>query len=149
MLVGEIFSYPPGNPELSASYLGNGEDELHLAFDFSLLYRRWSARRFYRSISAGIRGLSGRGWPCHVLSNHDQPRSYSRYRNDGDAEKRARVAAMLLLTLRGTPFLYYGEEIGMKNFRIPREKIAGSRGQEVLAPLPGPGLRAHAHAVVG
>ncbi len=130
MLVGEIFSYPPGDPELSASYLGSGDDELHLAFDFSLLYRRWNARRYYRSVRRWYSSIPEKGWPCNVLSNHDQPRSFNRYGNDGDAGKRARVAATLLLTLRGTPFLYYGEEIGMKNFRIPREKITDPAGKK-------------------
>jgi alpha-glucosidase len=129
MLVGEVFSYPPGEPELSAGFLGNGHDELHLAFDFSLLYHKWNARGFYRCIKRWYAAIPDAGWPCHVLSNHDQPRSINRYKNDSDSEKRARVAAMLLLTLRGTPFIYYGEEIGMKNWRIPRDKIADPAGR--------------------
>lgn len=130
MLVGEIFSYPPGDSELSASYLGMGNDELHLAFDFSLLYRRWNARKFYKCIKNWFAVLPDSGWPCHVLSNHDQPRSFNRYKDDEDSEKRARVAAMLLLTLRGTPFVYYGEEIGMKNFKISRSKLADPAGKK-------------------
>ena len=120
MAVGEVFTLPPGDPSLAASFLGNGSDELHLAFDFSLMYRPWNARSFYRALRRWTRAVPENGWPCHVLSNHDQPRSMSRYGHEGDGEKRARVAATLLLTMKGTPFIYYGEEIGMKNRRVPR-----------------------------
>jgi alpha-glucosidase len=130
MLVGEVFSYPPGDPSLSASYLGNGEDELHLAFDFSMIYKKWNAYKFYHCAKHWFSYIPENGWPCNVLSNHDQPRNYNRYNNDGDAEKRAKVAAMMLLTLRGTPFIYYGEEIGMKNFKIPKNKIADPAGKK-------------------
>ncbi len=130
MLVGEVFSYPPGDSELSASYLGTGNDELHLAFDFSLLYRKWNARKFYKCIKNWYAVLPDGGWPCNVLSNHDQPRSFNRYKDDQDSEKRARVAAMLLLTLWGTPFVYYGEEIGMKNFRISRSELTDPAGKK-------------------
>jgi alpha-glucosidase len=129
MLVGEVFCYPPGDPAVSASYLGDGRKGLHLAFDFSLLYRRWDARRFYRCIRHWYDRIPAEGWPCNVLSNHDQPRSYNRYGGNADAWERARVAAVMLLTLRGTPFIYYGEEIGMKNVRIPRERIADPIGK--------------------
>jgi alpha-glucosidase len=130
MLVGEVFSYPPGDPALSASYLGENNDELHMAFDFSLMYRWWNAWRFYRSIRRWQHAVPEGGWPCNVLSNHDQPRNYNRYAAGAEAQKRARLAAVMLLTLRGTPFIYYGEEIGMSNFRIPREKIADPAGKK-------------------
>jgi alpha-glucosidase len=128
MTVGEVFSFPPGDPHLSASYLGEN-DELHLAFDFSFIYRPWSARFFYKVISRWQKALRGRGWPCHVLSNHDQRRSMSRFGNDADALRRAKVAATMLLTLRGTPFLYYGEEIGMTNGDIPHCDICDPLGK--------------------
>ncbi len=127
--VGEVFTMPPGDPELSASYLGNGEDELHLAFDFSLMYRWWSGPSMYRCINRWMSSIPERGWPCHVLSNHDQPRSISRFGGGKDAVKRAMVAATLLLTLRGTPFIYYGEEIGMKNIKIQRNEICDHLGK--------------------
>ena len=63
------------------------------------------------------------GWPNWVLGNHDQPRIASRV---GAAQ--ARVAAMLLLTLRGTPTLYYGDELGMADVPIPPEQRAGPAG---------------------
>ncbi len=129
MAVGEVFTLPPGDPVLSASYLGSGHDELHLAFDFSLMYRPWSARRFYRALRRWTNAVPEDGWPCHVLSNHDQTRSMSRYGREGDREKRALVAATLLMTIRGTPFLYYGEEIGMQGWRIPRSDMRDPLGK--------------------
>jgi alpha-glucosidase len=129
VLIGEVFCYPPGSPSLSASFLGRGDDELNLAFDFSLMYRFWNARRFYRCIKHWYGHIPVNGWPCNVLSNHDQPRNINRYFT-GDEDKRARVAAMLLLTMKGTPFIYYGEEIGMKNFRIPRKLIRDPAGKK-------------------
>jgi alpha-glucosidase len=62
--------------------------------------------------------LPSGGWPNWVLGNHDRPRIASRV---GVAQ--ARIAAMLLLTLRGTPTIYYGDEIGMQDVPIPRERI--------------------------
>ncbi len=128
--VGEVFSLMPGNPELSASFLGNGEDELHLAFDFSIMYRLWSARQFYRSLKRWYKAIPEKGWPCNVLSNHDQPRGRSRYMGKEACDARARVAAVFLLTLRGTPFLYYGEEIGMSNTKLARSEIVDPLGKK-------------------
>ena len=68
------------------------------------------------------------GWPTWTLSNHDVPRHATRYDHPELGDMRARVAALLLLTLRGTPFLYYGEEIGMRN--VP---VAVDRMQDPLA----------------
>ncbi|MBN2040128.1 MAG: alpha-glucosidase [Spirochaetes bacterium] len=129
MTVGEVFTMPPGDPSLSASYLGKGDDELHLAFDFSLMYRFWSARQIYKCISRWYSHIPERGWPCNVLSNHDQPRSITRFGGGNESKKRARVAAMLLLTLKGTPFIYYGEEIGMKNTKLKKKDIKDPVGR--------------------
>lgn len=83
----------------------------------------------------GIGGLVGeaysrRAWPCYHLSNHDLVRHYTRSGKGGDTEARAKVAAAMLLTLRGTPILYYGEEIGMPASKIPRRKILDSIGRK-------------------
>jgi len=132
MSVGEIGTEYPGNPALSASYLGNGDDELHLAFDFSLVFMKWSARGFFKCINDYMSAVPAKGWPCHVLSNHDVPRGISRYAGSKDpevAKRRAMVAAVLLLTLRGTPFLYYGEELGMKEGRLKRKQIVDPVGR--------------------
>jgi alpha-glucosidase len=68
-------------------------------------------------------------WPTNVMSNHDLPRAASRYtRGENDAQ--ARIAMALLLTLRGTAFMYYGEEIGMRDIRLPHRKILDPAGKK-------------------
>ncbi len=64
MAVGEVFNLPP-SPGMSADFLGNGTDELHLAFDFSLMYRMWNARSFYKTIRRWMKTIPGwLGLPC-------------------------------------------------------------------------------------
>lgn len=97
-----------------------GADRLHTVFNFRFTHQSWDPRAFAAEIAAWDSALAEGAWPCYVLSNHDVPRHISRYANGGrDADARAKVAAAMLLTLRGTPFLYYGEEIGMRQVRIP------------------------------
>jgi alpha-glucosidase len=117
VLVGEIYSSDTAE---AAQYHGPNNDELHMAFNFNFLFQPWSARRFFNAASRWYAALPHGAWPNFNLSNHDQVRHISRYAAGTATEARARVAAALLLTLRGTPFLYYGEEIGMRNQRIPR-----------------------------
>jgi alpha-glucosidase len=83
-----------------------------------LLELPWDARRIARAIDAYEAALPPGAWPNWVLGNHDRPRIASRV---GDAQ--ARVAALLLLTLRGTPTLYYGDEIGMRDVPIAPECV--------------------------
>jgi alpha-glucosidase len=72
-------------------------------------------------------------WPTWVLSNHDQPRHRTRYGSDA----RARAAAVLLLTLRGTPFLYAGEELGLEDAEVPPARQVDPGGRDgCRAPLP-------------
>ena len=118
VMVGEASSDTPGGP---AAFYGKGTDELHMVFDFRILKSSWDPQRFRRLIDEWDRAVPPGGWPTHVLSNHDNSRHYSRYGRGVDAEtaaRRARAAALLLLTLRGTPYLYYGEEIGMRDVRL-------------------------------
>lgn len=112
VLVGEASADTPGGP---AAFYGSGSDELHMVFDFRLLKSPWSADRFRALIADGERAVPDGDWPSIVFSNHDQSRHIDRYGHDGDPGRRARAAAVLLFTLRGTPFLYYGEELGMRN----------------------------------
>jgi alpha-glucosidase len=116
MTVGELFD---NAFEAAAAYSIPG----HLIFDWSLIGLPWDARAFAAAIARRDE-VFGAGWPANVLSNHDQPRHASRYDEPAPAtqavgDRRAGVAAALLLTLRGTPFLYYGEEIAMRNLRVP------------------------------
>jgi alpha-glucosidase len=118
VMVGEASSDTPGGP---AAFYGNGTNELHMVFDFRLLKSPWHPQRFRRLIQQWDRAVPPGGWPTQVLSNHDNSRHYSRYGRGVDAEtasRRARAAALLLLTLRGTPYLYYGEELGMRDVRL-------------------------------
>ena len=108
-------------PEQVATYYGKG-DELHLAFNFSLLRSPWDAGAFGRELAAFDRAVPPEGWPDLVLSNHDVPRHATRYDDPELGAARARALAVLLLTARGTPFLYYGEELGMRNGEIPPER---------------------------
>jgi alpha-glucosidase len=122
MMVGETFA-DDMNPAMPASYMGDGSDELHLAFDFSTMFLQWDAKKFFNSINSWIKAVPNNGWPCHVFSNHDQPRSMTRFGKRNESESRGKVLAVLLLTLKGTPFLYYGEELGMANRHIPKKHI--------------------------
>ncbi len=122
--VGEVFTPPPGNSRQAAAFLGNGTDMLHMAFDFSLIFTRWRASSYYKAIRNSYRQIPPGGWPCFFFSNHDIGRYVARSRFTATHKyDKARLHALLLLTLRGTPFIYYGDEIGMENAEIPREKI--------------------------
>jgi glycosidase len=119
MTVGEIGIYDPAQV---ATYLGRG-DELHLAFNFCVLLSTWDAASFARELDRFDSAVPPEAWPDVVLSNHDVPRHASRYDDPVFGESRARVAAVLLLCARGTPFMYYGEELGMRNGEIPRDRL--------------------------
>jgi alpha-glucosidase len=121
--VGEIYVLPPGNPKLAASFIGSNDDMLHIAFDFSLLFCVWNARKYYNAIQSYYDALSPAGWPCFFLSNHDMGRSLNRFGRVRRLREKANLLAVMLLTLKGTPFVYYGEELGMTNARISRKHI--------------------------
>jgi alpha-glucosidase len=107
-------------PDQVATYYGKG-DELHLAFNFAFLLASWDASTFGRELESFDKAVPPEGWPDLVLSNHDIPRHATRWDDPVLGEARARAMAALLLTARGTPFLYYGEELGMRNAEIPLE----------------------------
>jgi alpha-glucosidase len=114
MMVGEI--YLP--IERLMTYYGVAGSGTHLPFNFQLILLPWNARVIDAAIAAYEAALPADGWPNWVLGNHDQHRIASRV---GAAQ--ARVAAMLLLTLRGTPTIYNGDEIGMHDVDIPPELV--------------------------
>jgi alpha-glucosidase len=101
--------------ERIVAYYGAG---VHLPFNFALIASAWKAREVFRAIETYESLLRPDQWPNWVLGNHDRHRIATRV---GRAQ--ARVAAMLLLTLRGTPTLYYGDEIGMQDVPIPAEMV--------------------------
>jgi alpha-glucosidase len=120
VLIGEI--YLP--IERLVAYYGANLDGAHLPFNFQLIETPWSARGIAALIDAYESALPPGGWPNWVLGNHDRPRIASRV---GIAQ--ARVAAVLLLTLRGTPTLYYGDEIGMEDVKIPPNRVRDPCGK--------------------
>jgi alpha-glucosidase len=114
MMVGEI--YLP--LERLVTYYGAQGSGVHLPFNFQLIELPWHARAIADAIDRYEAVLPSYGWPNWVLGNHDNPRIATRI-----GCEQARVAAMLLLTLRGTPTLYYGDELGMHNVPIPPERV--------------------------
>jgi alpha-glucosidase len=106
--------------EALARFYGKGNDELHLALNVPFVFSiPGAAMREVVERTESL--LAPDAWPLWNGSNHDAGRFPSRW-SDGN-ERRARAALVLLLTLRGTPLLYYGDEIGMREFEIPRERL--------------------------
>jgi len=115
VLIGEIFL--PN--ERHARWYGTPErPEVHLPFNFQLIENAWDAAVLRRVIADYEAALPPFGWPNWVIGSHDAPRIAARI---GDAQ--ARVAAMLLLTLRGTPTIYQGDEIGIAEVAIPPGRV--------------------------
>lgn len=114
VLIGEI--YLP--LERLVAYYGKDLSGAHLPFNFQLIQAQWNARGICRLVDEYEAALPEGGWPNWVLGNHDQPRIAARV-----GEAQARVAAMLLLTLRGTPTIYYGDELGLGRIEIPPERV--------------------------
>jgi alpha-glucosidase len=113
LLIGEI--YLP--VERLAAYYGPELSAVHLPFNFNLMWAPWRPDAIMALIAQYEAVLPAGGWPSWVLGNHDQARSAARL---GPAQ--ARVAMVLLLTLRGTPTLYYGDELGLENVPVPPER---------------------------
>jgi alpha-glucosidase len=126
--VGETYV---SSPEKAASYCG--DDLLHAAFSFDFtgggLLFPWRPEWIRDRIEQREAVFGGTDtWPTTVMSNHDLPRAATRYcRGEDDAQ--AKIAMALLLTLRGTPFLYYGEEIGMRDISLARRDILDPPGK--------------------
>ena len=114
MMVGEV--YLP--VERMVAYYGEGGGGVHMPFNFQLVTTKWDAQTIGAAVASYEAALPGYGWPNWVLGNHDNPRIASRI-----GATQARVAAMLLLTLRGTPTMYYGDEIGMHDVPIPPDLV--------------------------
>ncbi len=131
MMVGEVYLLRDGE---SASYVGTPDaPELHLSFDFRPLHSSWDDERIPTAISAMEDDFAEPRWPTFVLSNHDQVRHRSRY----GSEARARAAAVLALSVRGTPFLYAGEELGLEDAVVPAARVVDPDGRDgCRAPIP-------------
>jgi alpha-glucosidase len=114
LLIGEIY-LPIGK---LVAYYGVDGSGAHLPFNFQLVELPWDATEIYSAVTEYEAALPPGGWPNWVLGNHDKSRIASRV-----GERQARVAAMLLLTLRGTPTIYFGDEIGMPDGDVPEDRI--------------------------
>jgi alpha-glucosidase len=114
VLIGEI--YLPFSRLVA--YYGENLEGAQLPFNFALIHAAWNANEIAGLISDYEKALPRGGWPTWVLGNHDQPRIAARV-----GTQQARNAAMLLLTLRGTPTMYYGDEIGLGRVPIPQNLV--------------------------
>jgi oligo-1,6-glucosidase/alpha-glucosidase len=119
VLIGEIFL--PFD-KLSRWYGTPAQPEVHLPFNFALIENPWDAETIGRLIADYEASLPEWGWPNWVLGSHDAARIAARV-----GEAQARVAMMLLLTLRGTPTLYQGDELGIGHVQIPPDKVRDPR----------------------
>jgi oligo-1,6-glucosidase/alpha-glucosidase len=99
-------------------YYGRDRPGVHLPFNFQLVEAPWNAGFLRNMIAEYEAALPAGGWPNWVIASHDYPRIAAKL-----GEAQARVAAMLLLTLRGTPTLYQGDEIGIGNVIIPPNRV--------------------------
>jgi alpha-glucosidase len=109
----------------SALFYGVNHDELHLPFTFEFPFSPWYPGYLQREIEKKELLTPAGAWPTYFLDNHDIPRHLSRWQSGApDAGQLARAAATLLLTLRGTPVLYYGQELGMVDHgQIPPDRL--------------------------
>ncbi len=128
MCVGELHLPTQGDV---ARYV-NWPEGLHLAHNFRFLELPWSAAAFHASITEFCAELAPDAWPAWCLNNHDYSRLATRH-----GAHAVRVAAMLLVTLRGTPFLFQGEELGLRDVPVSRERIVDVDGRDPQrAPMP-------------
>ncbi len=131
-VVGEVVT---GDLEVQARYACEGQG-IHVPVNFASVWAPWDADA-WRLLIQGTEDVYVHGgaiWPSYVLSNHDNQRVRTRY---GGGEDRARAAAVLLLTLRGTPFLYQGEELGLEDAVIPQGEEIDPGGRDgCRAPIP-------------
>jgi alpha-glucosidase len=104
-------------------YYGADNKGAHMPGNFQLLFLPWEASQLGIAIDQYEAALPSEAWPNWVIGNHDRSRLINRI-----GEKQARVAALLLLTLRGTPVLYYGDEIGMQTIEIPDDELQDPQG---------------------
>jgi alpha-glucosidase len=117
MTVGELFD---GTTAAAAALM----TDRHIVFDWELMDARWTAADIAAAMAHREAAFGPGRWPTVALSNHDRSRHASRLADavGADPDAVARAAAVILLTLRGTPFLYYGEEIGMRDVDIPPDE---------------------------
>ena len=134
MIVGEVYLY---DLRRVISYVAPG-DQLHLAHNFVFVHLPWDAAAFRTSVREFETLAKGIVWPAWFLENHDHSRVATRYADrPGSGGRRARVAAMLICTLRGTPFIYQGQELGLPDAAVPPHRVLDVDGRDPeRAPIP-------------
>lgn len=122
MMVGETYLHH----HQTRAYFGQNQHEgVHMMFNFLLIKGEWKAKMLASQIAEYDMSIPQGEWPNWVCGNHDIPRIA-----DKVGVEQARNAAILLLTLRGTPFLFYGEELGMRGVSIPHEEVLDPVGKQ-------------------
>lgn len=133
MIVGEVALEAL---DRTVSYIADG-DQLHLAHNFIFPKLPWQARALRDSIDEFEALAEPGAWPAWFFENHDLPRVATRLDAGGRGRARARAAALMLYALRGTPFLYQGQELGLPDADIPPERIVDVDGRDPQrAPIP-------------
>ena len=135
MIVGEVYLR---DLERLVQYVKSG-DELNLAHNFVFVLLPWDAREMRRSVDEFERLSEGAAWPTWFLANHDHSRVATRYAGSdpGSGERRSRLATLMTCTLRGTPFLFEGEELGLPDAEVPPQRIVDVGGRDPeRAPIP-------------
>jgi alpha-glucosidase len=117
-------------------YLESG-DQLHMAHNFVFIDQDWDAEAYATSIADFEQLAEETAWPAWFLANHDKPRPASRFDHDGLGAQRARAILVMIYTLRGTPFVYQGEELGLPDAQVPPERVVDVDGRDPeRAPIP-------------
>lgn len=111
-----------------------GPGLLDTAYGFTFLYADALAPALVRQAAGIWPGAKGEGWPSWAFSNHDAPRHVSRWAEGRDQQGYAQLTLMLLMTMRGNAFLYYGEELGLPQAHVPFDRLADP---EAIANWPG------------
>jgi alpha-glucosidase len=107
-----------GKTDRIGRFYGEQQPRLHLPLNFALLDSAWDALSLQASIDSYLNAIPTSGWPDWVVGGHDKARLASKV-----GQQQARIVAMLLLTLKGTPFFFAGDEIGMEQVPIPQDRI--------------------------
>jgi alpha-glucosidase len=122
LMIGEI--YLPIHKLVT--YYGTNGNGAHLPFNFMLISLPWDPRKIAAAVDEYESALPENAWPDWVIGNHDQPRITSRV-----GIHQSKIASILLLTLRGTPTMYYGDEIEMRDVPVPRKEIVDPQGKNM------------------
>jgi alpha-glucosidase len=133
MIVGEVYLL---DLRRVVDYVGGG-DQLHMAHNFVFVLLPWDADAFRQVIEDFDALAEPDAWPAWFLGNHDLSRIATRYDDGGHGAARARAVALLLTALRGTPFLYQGDELGLPDADIPADRVVDVDGRDPeRAPIP-------------